>query len=72
MDVEKIKPNKQLGSSPGNLFGDWKKRFRLTERKKNAIYETGFAKRKNIFLIIYENLKFFGENVISYIFKKNK
>jgi hypothetical protein len=34
MDVEKIKPNKQLGSSPGNLFGDWKKRFRLTERKK--------------------------------------
>jgi hypothetical protein len=38
MDVEKIKPNKQLGSSPGNLFGDWKKRFRLTERKKKTLF----------------------------------
>lgn len=44
MDVEKIKPNKQLGSSPGNLFGEWKKRFRLTERKKKRYLRNGVRK----------------------------
>jgi hypothetical protein len=46
MDVEKIKPNKQLGSSPGNLFGDWKKRFRLTERKKKKRYLRNRVRKK--------------------------